>query len=102
MSDFQFHAELFDHRALAIEKLAQHDYHWLEHFSCVDLLHDEFGLEVCGIAVRQNADRILTILEKLFPDWLYADIHYRDYERDRGWKVIICRSPERGNRFAMN
>jgi hypothetical protein len=49
VSDFGFHPELFAHRTLAIETLARHDYNWFEHFDVVDLLHDVFGLEVCGI-----------------------------------------------------
>lgn len=66
MSDFAFHPELFEHRTLALDALARHDYNWFEHFSSVDLLHDLFGLEVCGIAEKRDAEVIFSILEELF------------------------------------
>src|SRR5438552_12616949 len=52
VSLFAFHPELFEHRTLALEALAAHDLHWFEHFGSVDLLHDLFGLEVCGISKK--------------------------------------------------
>ncbi|HWB58080.1 MAG TPA: hypothetical protein VG733_01245 [Chthoniobacteraceae bacterium] len=91
---FAFHPELFEHRALAIETLAQNDYNWLEHFSSVCLIHDLFGLEVCGIVDETDAPVILAILQELFPDWPYSRVYYHEYERDRGWKVMVFKNSE--------
>jgi hypothetical protein len=99
MSAFEFHPELFEQRAVALETLAHHDYHWLEHFSSVDLLHDLFGLEVCGIGEETDAGVILAVLEEIFPDWPYSDVQYHDYERDRGWKVAIFKNQKRRKSF---
>jgi len=96
MSRFAFPPELFEHRSLAIETLSAHGYEWFTQFSSVDLLHDLFGLEVCGIPEEGDAKRIIEILEEIFPDWSYTDICYGDYERDRGWQAIIFKSPRRG------
>lgn len=94
MSDFAFHPELFERREQAIEVLARRGFHWLEHFSSVDLLQDLFGLEVCGITEKRDAERILVILEELFPEWMRSGLCYHPYERDHGWKAIICQRDE--------
>jgi len=99
MSSFEFHPELFEQRTLALETLAHQGYHWLEHFSSVDLLHDLFGLEVCGIVEETDAEVILAILEETFPDWPYSNMHYYKYERDRGWKAAIFKNQERRKSF---
>ncbi len=95
MSGFAFHPELFEHRTLALEGLAQHDYIWLEHFTSVDLLHDVFGLEVCGIPKEEDAEVIMAILQEIFPEWPYSDVYYHRYDRDRGWKVVIFKNRKR-------
>ncbi len=65
----------------------------------MDLLHDLYGLEVCGIPKEADAVTILKILQKLFPDWRHSDVHYHDHARDRGWKVLIFRNRRRGNSY---
>jgi len=89
VSSFAFHPELLEHRSEVLEVLGAHDYQWFASYSCVDLLHDLFGLEVCGIPEREDAVEILKLLEEQFPDWPYTNVYYYPYERDRGWKVII-------------
>ncbi len=89
MSSFAFHPELLEHRSKALDVLADHEFQWLDNFSCVDLVHDLFGLEVCGIRERDDAVAILRLLERQFPEWPYTNVYYYPYERDRGWKVII-------------
>jgi hypothetical protein len=83
MSLFAFHPELFEHRTFALEALAAHDLHWFEHFTLVDLLHDLFGLEVCGIIEERNAELALCILQETFPEWPHSDVYYRRYGRER-------------------
>ena len=92
MRDFSFHPDLFEQRSQAIEALAARDYIWMEHFSSVDLLHDTFGLEVCGIPDEADAHRILSILGREFPEWQHKDMRFHSYERDYGWKVIISKA----------
>jgi len=99
MSRFAFYPELFEHRTQALEALAENGYNWFEHFGSVDLLHDLFGLEVCGIAKESYSKEILAILKKLFPDWTFSDIHYHDRGRDRGWKTLIFKNQRRGKSF---
>lgn len=95
VSSFAFHPELFEHRSLAIETLAAHGFEWFAHFSSVDLVHDQFGLEVCGIHQEADADAIIAILERIFPEWKHTDICYHEFERDRGWKAIIFKNRRR-------
>ena len=86
---FAFHPELFEHRALVLDHLADHGFHWLEHFGAVGLAHDLCGLEVCGIHEHRDALRIHSLLRILFPQWPHVALSYRDVERERGWKVTI-------------
>ena len=100
MSRFAFHPELFEHRTLALEALDRHGYCWLEDFSAVDLLHEEFGLEVCGLAEEADAEIVLLVLQETFPNWSHADLRYSDRSRELGWKVVIyktaAKSPRHG------
>ena len=89
MNKFAFSPELFEHRTRVLEALADQGYSWLEHFASVDLLHDLYGLEVCGIPKEPDSATILKLLQRLFPDWPHSDVHYHDRARDRGWKVLI-------------
>ena len=61
--------ELFEHRTCAFEQLTKNDFHWLEHFTSSNLLHDVFRLEVCGTAEKADAEIILCGPEEALPDW---------------------------------
>jgi hypothetical protein len=99
MDQFAFYPELFEQRTVALEALAGRGFDWFTHFTSVDLMHDLFGLEVCGIRVESDAVIMLEVLEGVFPDWPHTDLYYYDYERDRGWKVLIFKNPRRRKSF---
>ena len=44
-----FHPELFEHKARALEHLEDAGFIWLSDFTTIDLLHQDYGIEVCGI-----------------------------------------------------
>ena len=98
MKPFQFQAELFEHRNTVLQCLADHDYTWLSDFGSVDMLHDVFGLEVCAIREKTDAESIRTLLAGLFPAWRHRRMYYEDQNRaEIGWKVMISRDPENFN-----
>jgi hypothetical protein len=99
MTQFAFHPDLFERRNRALQALADRGYTWMEHFGSVDLLHDLYGLEVCGIPKESDSTAILGLLQKLFPDWQHSDVHYHDRSRDRGWKVLIFKHGRRGRSY---
>ena len=84
-----FHPELFDHKARALDRLERGGFVWLSDFTTIDLLHQDYGIEVCGIKEESAANRIDDILCALFPNWRYGCISYQDRDRDPGWKVEI-------------
>jgi hypothetical protein len=95
MKPFEFHAELFEHRSAVLETLSENGFAWLSHFGSIDLLHDLYGLEVCGIREDADARTIERLLRVMFPKWRYGRIYYEDHNvRELGWKVIISRDPE--------
>ena len=69
MAEFRFCPELFEIRALVQERLTDRGFEWFSHYSAVDLLHDTFGIEVCGIRERDDAVAIQRVLCRMFPDW---------------------------------
>jgi hypothetical protein len=92
---FAFHAELFEFRDLVLGALADAGYAWLSDFASVDLLHDVYGLEVCGIREERDVKPITALLRRLFPGWRYGHSYYKDGStREPGWKVVISRDPE--------
>lgn len=69
MDPFRFAPELFHDRNDVITALAEAGFDWLSHYSSVDVLHDVFGIEVCGIHEKDDAVRILDLLIEMFPSW---------------------------------
>jgi hypothetical protein len=95
MESFAFHADLFELRNVVLEMLADHGFAWLSDFGSIDLLHDVYGLEVCGIRDEADAHTIQTLLRQKFSTWPYSRMHYKDAStREPGWKVMISRDPE--------
>tara|TARA_Y100000588_G_scaffold337667_1_gene379277 strand:+ start:438 stop:746 length:309 start_codon:yes stop_codon:yes gene_type:complete len=89
-----FHPELFECRSRAVEALEEGGFAWMSHYGSVDILHQEYGLEVCGIHQQDDAGKILDILRKLFPDWIYAHAYYEDYGREMGWRALLYQHPD--------
>jgi hypothetical protein len=95
MEPFAFHPELFELRTAVLEMLTDHGFAWLSDFSSVDLRHDDYGIEVCGIREETDARTIERLLREIFPSWPYSRRHYKDSStREPGWKVVITRERE--------
>lgn len=91
---FSFHPELFEHRGDAIEALADAGLDWLSDYSSVDVLHDLFGLEVCGLREEDEARVALDALRARFPGWRFGHVQLKDWGgRDTGWRAVLHRDP---------
>jgi hypothetical protein len=89
---FRFSAELFEHRNDALEALGDGGFAWMSDFASVDVLHDLYGVEVCGVAERETADAMLALLRSRFPAWKHASVILKDWgKRERGWRVRVHR-----------
>jgi hypothetical protein len=98
MEPFTFHPELFELRERVLEALAEAGYDWLSHYGSVDLMHDLFGLEVCGVPDEDDVEPITRLLRTMFPDWPYTHSYYKEtFTREPGWKIQIHRDPENFN-----
>lgn len=98
MQPFAFESALFDHRAEATDALSRAGYQWLVNFSTIDLMHDVFGIEVCGISEESEAPCIQDVLRRTFPAWKHGDVWLpipQDGYLDDGWIVAIHRDPPR-------
>lgn len=89
----QFHPELFDCKARAAERLDAAGFFLLNHYGSIDLLQEEFGLEVCGIREDESVEPIAQVLLCEFPQWHYNNVRYQDYGREPGWKLRIHMFP---------
>lgn len=69
MDAFRFAPELFEVRTTVMERLSDEGFDWLNHYSSVDPIHDEYGIEVCGIHQEEDANAILHLLMRMFPKW---------------------------------
>jgi hypothetical protein len=69
MDSFRFAPELFEVRNDVMARLSEEGFDWLSHYSAVDPIHDEYGIEVCGIRERDDAVAILQLLIEMFPRW---------------------------------
>jgi hypothetical protein len=99
--EFQFHPELFECKGRASEVLDTAGFTWFTDYSSIDLLHEEFGLEICGIQEESNVKPIAEAMRAEFPHWHYCHVCYKDYGRDPGWKFALHMFPRRcgGGRY---
>ena len=70
MDAFRFAPELFEVRTNVMERLTNEGFNWPSHYSSVDPIHDDYGIEVCGILQREDAVSIQQLLISMFPAWM--------------------------------
>jgi hypothetical protein len=90
---FSFHSELLENKEKASELLNDAGIVWFSHYSSIDLLHEEFGLEVCGITDESTLEPIADALRSGFPHWHCSRFCCKDAGRESGWKFIIHMFP---------
>ena len=95
MDAFRFSPELFEVHTQVLAALGDAGFDWLTHYSSVDQIHDEYGIEVCGVVHREDAAAIQMLLIKMFPGWRPGCICHKDYGREPGFKVKVCRDDPR-------
>lgn len=86
---FVFYPELFEARGRAFEVLEEAGFVWFSDYSSIDLLHEEYGLEVCGIREARNVKTIEAAMREGFPQWHFSGVCHHDYGREPGWKFRI-------------
>lgn len=92
---FVFYPELFELRGKASDVLDEAGFAWFSHYGSIDLLHQEYGLEVCGIHEESSVEPIATAMKSGFPQWHYFGLCHKDYGREPGWKFSIHMFPRR-------
>lgn len=90
----EFHPELFEAKGRASELLDDLGLTWFSDYSSIDLLHEEFGLEVCGIQDEAQVTPIYRALQRGFPHWHYGHACWHNRQRDPGWTVSIHLFPQ--------
>jgi hypothetical protein len=89
-----FFSELSGHRNEVVTELHDQGYDHLIHYASVELLHDTYGIEVCGIPKEEDAEEILAILRQMFPSWTEGYTHCKDFGCDQGFVARIQRDPD--------
>jgi hypothetical protein len=91
--NFEFYPELFECRGRAAELLEEAGYTWFRDFSSIDLLHGEYGLEICGIQNEEDVRVIAAALQRGFPHWHHQNVCLHEPGRESGWTVALCMFP---------
>ncbi len=94
MSEFEFHAELFNCRTDALEALSDHGIEWLSDYDSIDLDHRLYGLEITGMKDAEVAVEVERIMRQLFPAWGVVRRFYWECIVT-GWKVEISKRQDR-------
>jgi hypothetical protein len=92
---FQFHPELFESKGRATEILESAGFAGFSDYSAIDLLHEEFGLEVCGIHEESSVEPIAQAMRAGFPHWHYSHVSRKNCGREPGWKFALHMFPRR-------
>lgn len=93
VEELQFHPELFEYRGRASELLEEAGLSWFSDYSSIDLVHEEYGLEVAGIQREADVRRILSTLQRGFPHWHHTRVSLYEHGREPGWVVSISMFP---------
>jgi len=88
-TEFILREELFAKRSEAQDVLAEVGLHIFEAYSSIDLLHQENGLEICGIKDEPTAIAVKRTLQKMFSELKLGRHFYKDTGADIGWKVVV-------------
>jgi len=72
--EFQFHPKLFECKSRASGILDTAGFTWFTDYSSIDLLHEEFGLEICYIQEESNVKPIAESMRAEFPHWHYSHL----------------------------
>ncbi len=91
---FEFHPELFECRNRASDVLAEAGLVWLSDYGSIDIVHEEYGLEVSGIRQESSINRIAQALQAGFPHWHYFDLCHYEGGREPGWTFTIHMFPQ--------
>lgn len=88
MNAFVFYPELFESRNRLMEELLAADYRWLSSYSSVDIDHERFMLEVCGIQDRADATAMRSVASRAFnSSWF--QVWYKDFGIEQGWILEV-------------
>jgi hypothetical protein len=89
----QFRPELFECKGRASELLDAAGFAWFSDYGSIDLLHEEHGLEVCGIREDSSVERIAQVMRSGFPHWHYSHVCHKDCGREPGWRFSLHMFP---------
>jgi hypothetical protein len=87
--DFEYYPELFEHRSHALELIASSGCEWMRDYASIDLLQEDYGLEVCGIRHEQQIHTIIETLQCGFPHWHHLQVSTREHGLEEGWSVSV-------------
>lgn len=93
--EFEFYPALFEDRTRASELLEEAGYTWFADYSSIDLLHEDYGLEICGLHTEGDVKRVAEALRRGFPHWHHQNVCLQDRGRDPGWAISLCMFPSR-------
>ena len=88
-----FHPELFECKSRASAILDTVGFTWLSDYSSIDILHEEFGLEVCGVREESNLETMAHAMRAEFPHWHYSQVYHKPAGRDSGWTLAVYMLP---------
>lgn len=88
--ELQFHPELFAQRGRVSDLLSEAGYAGFGDYAAIDLVHEEYGLEVTGIRNEMDARKMLGLLGREFPHWHHRRICFQQHGGEPGWTLIIC------------
>lgn len=91
MPEFRFHPELFLIRSRVAAALEAAGYAWFSDYGGIDLVHEEFGLEVRQIHDERTCTRMRAILRPILTEMPLSDHSLDDINIDPGWCVRFAR-----------
>lgn len=89
-----FHPELFELSSTAAKLLDDRGFVWLNDYSAIDVLHDDYGLEISGIGDQRKAESIAEVMARGFPHWHYRRACFITSGVERGWRFSIHMFPK--------
>ena len=75
--------------------LEEAGYTWFSDYGSIEIVHEDYGLEIGGIQNDLDVNPIVEALRRGFPHWHHCQVSLHDYGREPGWMVSISMFPSR-------
>jgi hypothetical protein len=71
-----------------MESLLNREFYWLADYSSIDIDHERFMLEICGIHTEEEAKKMASVTRRRFAGSCFRT-WFKDFGREQAWVLEV-------------